>query len=59
MNEQQIKQIIGQLDSSIDKIEDYLSESEFQDYCDSTYSAIAHWRVVLKSIKKQPETEEK
>lgn len=53
MNEQQIMQIIGQLESSIDKIEGFLSEEDFKDYCDTTYSSIAYWRVVLKSIKEK------
>jgi len=51
MNEQQIMQIIGQFESSIDKIEDSLSEEDFKDYCDATYTSITYWRLLLKSVK--------
>lgn len=59
MSQDQIKQIIGQLESSIEKIEDFLTDEEFAEYCDSTYSSIAQWRLVLKRIKNEDDTEEK
>jgi hypothetical protein len=51
ISEPQIQQIIGQLESSISKIEPYLDDESFKDYCDSTYSAIAEWRAVLKKVR--------
>lgn len=51
MTEQEILSQIGQLESSIAKIEKYLNKEEFKDYCDSIYSSIAYWRIILKNIK--------
>lgn len=51
LTEPQIRQIIGQLDSSIERIEPLLGAEEFQEYCDSIYTAMTYWRVVLKSLK--------
>ncbi len=51
MSEQQILQTIGQLDASISKVEPYLDQEDFRDYCDSTYQAISHWRFILKQVK--------
>lgn len=48
MTQEQILQIIGQLEASITKIEPLLPLEDFQEYCDSVYSAITHWRVLLK-----------
>jgi len=53
MNEEQIKQMIGQLESSIDEIEDFLTEEEFREYCDSTYSVITYCKLVLKRNKSE------
>lgn len=53
MTKEQILQIIGQLEKSIDKIEPYLSLEDFKDYCDTTMSSIAQWKVVLKQIKEK------
>lgn len=53
MSPEQINQIIGQLESSIQKVEDFLTDEEFKDYCDNTYSAIAYWRLILKQTKQQ------
>jgi len=46
----QIKQTIGQLEASIDKIEPSLSLEEFKDYCDSISVAITYWKVELKKV---------
>jgi len=51
LTEAQVLQIIGQLEASINKVEPYLSTEDFRDYCDSTYSSIAMWRVVLKKVR--------
>lgn len=53
MSEQQILQTIGQLEASINKVEAYLDTEDFRDYCDSTYQAISHWRVILKKAKEE------
>lgn len=51
MNSTQIKQVIGQLQSSIDKIESKLTIEEFREYCDSIAVAITYWQVELKKLK--------
>ena len=53
ITEAQVLQIIGQLEASINKVEPYLSTEDFRDYCDSTYSSIAMWRVVLHTIRER------
>jgi len=44
----QIKQTIGQLEASIDKIEPLLDIEEFKEYCDGIATAITFWKVELK-----------
>lgn len=51
MTEVQIKQTIGQLQASIDKIEPKLDIEEFREYCDSIAVAITYWQVELKKLK--------
>ena len=51
MSEVQIKQTIGQLEASIDKIEPKLTLEEFRDYCDNIAVAITYWKVELKKLK--------
>lgn len=51
MNEQQIKQIIGQIEASMDKIESNIEEEEYKDYCDSAYTLITYWKIELKKLK--------
>lgn len=51
LSETQIKQVIGQLEASIDKSEGYLSSEEFKDYCDATYGLIAYWITILRNTK--------
>ena len=53
LTETQVLQVIGQLEASIEKAEGYLDDEQFQDYCDSVYTAITHWRVVLRKIKQK------
>ena len=48
LTEVKIQQTIGQLEASIDKAEKHLAVEEFKDYCDSMYSCIAYWKVILK-----------
>lgn len=57
MSIEQINQIIGQLEASIDKIESFLDIETFADYCDSTYTAIAHWKILQKKIKDESKSE--
>ena len=51
MTIEQINQIIGQLEVSINKIEPFLDLETFAEYCDSTYTAISHWKILQKKIK--------
>lgn len=44
----QIKQTIGQMKASIDKVEVELTKEEFKDYCDHIYSVMAYWKEILK-----------
>lgn len=53
MSEQQILQVIGQLEGSINKIEPFLDTENFQEYCDNIYSSISLWRQVLKEVKQE------
>ena len=57
MNIDQIKTTIGQLESSIDTVEDFLSEEDFKDYCDSIYTSVAHLRVVIRNINQDNKEE--
>lgn len=50
MNKQQILQIIGQLEASIDKIEPQLDLEDFKEYCDSISVAITYWKIELKKL---------
>ena len=51
LSEVQIQQTIGQLEASINKVEPYLSVEDFKDYCDSTYTSISYWRVILRNTR--------
>lgn len=51
INEQQIKQVIGQIEASMDKIETNIEEEEYKDYCDSAYTLITYWKIELKKLK--------
>lgn len=53
MSETQILQTIGQLEASINTVEPYLDEEDFRNYCDSIYSVITNWRVILKHMREQ------
>ena len=55
MTETQIKQVIGQLEASIDKAEPYTTKEEFEEYCDNIQSCITRWKVILKQIKERKE----
>lgn len=52
----QILQVIGQLEASINKIEYYLNLEEFKEYCDTTHTQIAMWRVILKEVKEEADS---
>jgi hypothetical protein len=51
MTEIQIKQTIGQLEASINKVEKFTNEEEFKEYCDNIQTCITYWRTILKKIK--------
>lgn len=51
MTETQIKQVIVQQEASIDKIEAFLSDEEFREYCDAIAVSITHWRCILKQAR--------
>lgn len=51
MTEIQIKQVIGHLNASIDKIESVLTVDEFKDYCDSAATLITYWKIELKKLR--------
>lgn len=51
MTEIQIRQVIGQQEASINKIEPYLTPQEFADYCDSIYTCIAYYRKLEQKVK--------
>ena len=48
MTKEIINQQIGQIETSIEKIEPYLNKVQFQDYCDSAYTMIAYWKKQIK-----------
>ena len=47
-----LTQSTGQLKASINKVEDYLSDEEFKDYCDHIYSAVAYQNLISKKIRR-------
>lgn len=51
MNEIKIKQVIGQLEASIDKIAPELTMEEFKDYCDAAATVITYWQIQLKKLR--------
>ena len=58
LSETQIRQIIGNLEASIEKIESMLDFEEFQNYCDDVASAVTQWRILLKKVKEQKTNED-
>jgi hypothetical protein len=46
----QVKQIIGQLNASIIKIEPELNVEEFREYCDAVSTLITYWKIHLKKL---------
>lgn len=50
MNKQQILQIIGQLEASINKIEASLDLEDFKEYCDGISIPITYWKIELKKL---------
>lgn len=51
MKKELINQQIRQIESSIEKIEPYLSEDEFGEYCDNAYTLVAYWKKQLKTCE--------
>ena len=51
MTKEVINQQIGQIEASIEKIEPYLTQEEFVDYCENACTIIAYWKKLLKSSK--------
>lgn len=59
MTEQQISQILGQLQSSINKFEETNPEKEdYIEYCDNMYTCITYWRDELRKVKKLQKNEQ-
>lgn len=50
MDVNQIKQVIGQIEKSIDQIEPSLNSEDFNDYCDNAYTLVAYWRKQIRII---------
>ena len=48
MTKEIINQQIGQIETSIEKIEPHLNRVEFAEYCDSAYTMIAYWKRQIK-----------
>ena len=48
MTKEIINQQIGQIETSIEKIEPHLNQEEFADYCDSAYTMVAYWKRQIK-----------
>ena len=46
-----INQQTEEIEASIEKIEPYLTQEEFVDYCENACTIIAYWKKVLKSSK--------
>ena len=46
-----ITQSKGQLEASINKVEDYLSREEFEDYCDAITTCTSYMLKITKRIK--------
>lgn len=55
LTDTQIKQIIGNIEASIDKIESELSRTEYLEYCDHAFSLITYWKAVAKNNKESEE----
>jgi hypothetical protein len=47
MDQNKIKNTIGQIEKSISDAGYQMSEKEFSEYCDHAYALIAKWRKVL------------
>lgn len=45
-----IKQVIGQLEKSVDLMEPLLNIDDFNDYCDNAYTLVAYWRKQIRII---------
>lgn len=55
MTETQIKQRIGQMEASIDAMEEHLDDEQFKEYCDAVYTAITFLRIALRNVKQSKE----
>lgn len=55
IEEQKIRNIIGQLETSIDKAENLMDDEVFEEYCADIHSCIAKWRVAIRTAKKSGE----
>lgn len=51
MTEVQIKQVIGQQEASIVKVESYLTDEEFREYCDAIATTTTTLKCILKKVK--------
>lgn len=48
---QQVAQSKGQLEASINKVEEYLNREEFEDYCDAMATCTTYMTKIQKRIK--------
>ena len=48
---QQVAQSKGQLEASINKVEEYLNREEFEDYCDAMATCTTYITKIQKRIK--------
>ena len=49
--QQQVAQSKGQLEASINKVEEYLNREEFEDYCDAMATCTTYITKIQKRIK--------
>lgn len=47
------KQVMGQIEKSMDRAEEMLDQEEFSDYCDNAYTLIAYWRKIQQTLKQE------
>lgn len=59
MTEIQIAQAKGQMEATFTKVEPYLEQNEFEDYCDNMQTCLAYLEKVKSRIKRKNQDAEK
>lgn len=59
MTEVQIAQAKGQMEATFVKVEPYLDQNEFEDYCDNMQICLAYLEKVKSRIKRRNQNAEK